>query len=97
MYNTIVLIIVISIDMRGQAEKRFFDCTLFCDGDWEKRLLSTYRNMAILQILSQKPSLCDECFAIYDILSQFFPCGRDLGLLDPPKGATRQNQFFGKF
>jgi len=29
--------------------------------------------MAILQILSQKPSLCDEWFASYDILRQFYP------------------------
>jgi len=49
--------------------------------------------MAILQILSQKPSLYDEWFASYDILRQFYPRGRDLvGLL-----ATRQNQFFCKF
>jgi len=59
-------------------KKRFFDCTFFCDGDREK-LLSTYRNMAILQILSQKASLYDEWFASYDILRQFYPRGRDLG------------------
>jgi len=59
-------------------KKRFFDGTLFYDGDREKLFLSTYRNMAILQILSQKPSLYDEWFVSYDILGQVYPRGRDL-------------------
>jgi len=39
----------------------------------------TYRNVAILQSLSHKPSFYDEWFASYDILMQFYPRGIDLG------------------
>jgi len=39
----------------------------FCDGNRQK-LLNAYRNMAILQILSLKPSLYDEWFVSYDVL-----------------------------
>jgi len=54
--------------------------------------------MAILQILSQKPSLYDEWFASYDLLRQFFIFAEEIwGVASPPKGATRQNQLFGKF
>jgi len=47
--------------------------------------------------LSQKPSFYDEWFASYDILRQFIPAEEIWGVASPPKGATRQNQFFGKF
>ena len=39
------------------SEKRFFDCNLFCDGNRQKLRISSYRNMAILQILTQKRTL----------------------------------------
>jgi len=54
--------------------------------------------MAILQILSQKPSLYDEWFVSYDILRQFYPRRRNLGgLLDPQRVQPTKTNFFGKF
>ena len=62
----------INVILDGALEKtRFFDCILFCDGDIQKLPPSTYINMAILQILSTKPSLYDEWFASYDVLREF--------------------------
>ena len=56
----------------------FFDCNLFCDGDRQNLHLSTYKNIAILQILSPKLSLNDMKFASYDVLRQFQLRGKDL-------------------
>jgi len=50
--------------------------------------------MAILQILSQKPSLYDEWFASYDILRQFYSRHRDLGGLLAPKGCNPPKLIF---
>jgi len=63
-----------------------------------EKLLSTNRNMAILQILSQKPSLYNEWFVSYDILRQFYCRGRDLGeLLAPQRVQPAKTNFLGSF
>ena len=78
-------------------KKRFYDCTLFCDGDKEKLLFSTYRNMTILQILSQKTSLRWVVCELWHFEAILPPRKRFGGVAIPPKRCNLPKPIFGKF
>ena len=80
-----------------EHKKRFIDYNFFSCGNRQKLSLNTYRNMMILQILSHKSCLYDKRLPSYDIFCQFYPPKTHFGVANPPKVATRQNQFFLKF
>ena len=83
-----------------EHKKRFIDYNFFSCGNRQKLSLSTYRNMMILQILSHKSCLYNKRLPSYDISCQFYPLKNSPKVArasNPPKVATRQNQFFLKF